>query len=186
MHIEWIKLFICDTNKCTFDISQRMTCNAETCRNNVFISKAHLLVSRMNKLIQHRFHFFIIFVSYRIRRLQLWLHNSTKESCIFPASALIIQSFSYSFDVHKSVHHLTIQLIQPTRCNSFTSLLPDVYVLLNMFRASPRPSSGAYNCIRSIWFYHWREAAATLLVVVPRPRPTMLQPLFSNGKTRGS
>jgi hypothetical protein len=34
-----------------------------------------------------------------------------------------------------------IQVIQPTRCNSFTSLLLGVYVWLNMFRASPRPSS---------------------------------------------
>jgi len=41
-----------------------------------------------------------------------------------------------------SVHHHMIQIIQPTRCNSFTSLLLDVYVRLNMFRASPRPSSG--------------------------------------------
>jgi len=25
-------------------------------------------------------------------------------------------------------------------------------VSLNMFRASPRPSSGAYNCINNLWF----------------------------------
>jgi hypothetical protein len=42
----------------------------------------------------------------------------------------------------------------------------DVYVWLNMFWASARPSSGAYNCTRSLWFYHWREAAGALLVVV--------------------
>jgi hypothetical protein len=36
-----------------------------------------------------------------------------------------------------------IQLNQPTRCNSFSCLLFDVYVQLNMFRASSRPSSGA-------------------------------------------
>jgi len=29
----------------------------------------------------------------------------------------------------------------------------DVYVSLNMFRTPPRPSSGAYNCINSLWFY---------------------------------
>jgi hypothetical protein len=34
-------------------------------------------------------------------------------------------------DVRKSVHHHTIQIIQSTRCNSFTSLLLDVYVWLN-------------------------------------------------------
>jgi len=36
-----------------------------------------------------------------------------------------------------------IQINQPTRCNNSSSLLLDVYVQLNMFRASSRPSSGA-------------------------------------------
>jgi len=34
-----------------------------------------------------------------------------------------------------------------------------------MFRALPRPSSGAYNCISSLWFYRWSVAIKTLLVV---------------------
>ena len=75
----------------------------------------------------------------------------------------------FGFDVHKSVH--TIQIIQPTRCNSFTSLLLDVYVWLNMFRTSPSPSSGAYNCTRSLWFYRWRETAGVLLVMVWQVMP---------------
>jgi hypothetical protein len=59
------------------------------------------------------------------------------------------------------------RIIQPTRCSNFTSLLLDVYVWwLNMFRASPRPSLGAYNCTRNLWFYSWIEAAEALLVVV--------------------
>jgi hypothetical protein len=70
------------------------------------------------------------------------------------------------FDVRKSVQHHTIRIIQPTKCNSFTSLLLDVYVWLSMFRASPHPSSGAYNCTSSLWFYRWREAVGVLLVVV--------------------
>jgi predicted oxidoreductase len=41
------------------------------------------------------------------------------------------------------MHHHTIQINQPTRFNSFSSLLLDDYVQLNMFRASSRPSSGA-------------------------------------------
>jgi len=41
----------------------------------------------------------------------------------------------------------------------FMSLLFDVHMRLNMFRASPRPSSGAYNCTRSLWFYLWKETA---------------------------
>ena len=64
------------------------------------------------------------------------------------------------------MHHHTIQINQPTRCNSFTSLLLDIYVRLNMFRASPRPSPGAYNCTRSLWFYRWGVAVGALLVVV--------------------
>jgi hypothetical protein len=35
-----------------------------------------------------------------------------------------------------------------------------------MFRAPPRPSSGAYNCISSLWFYHWSVVVAALLVMV--------------------
>jgi len=41
------------------------------------------------------------------------------------------------------VHHHTIQINQTTRSNNFSSLLPDVYLQLNMFRASSRPTSGA-------------------------------------------
>jgi hypothetical protein len=37
----------------------------------------------------------------------------------------------------------TIQTNQPTRCSNFSSLLLDVYVQLNVFRASSRPPSGA-------------------------------------------
>ena len=47
------------------------------------------------------------------------------------------------FKVCKPVHHHTIQINQPTRCKNFSSLSLDVYVRLNMFRASSRPSSGA-------------------------------------------
>jgi hypothetical protein len=71
-----------------------------------------------------------------------------------------------SNDVRKSVHHHTIQINQPTRCNSFTSLLHDVYVWLNKFRALLRPSSGAYDCTRSLRFYRWSVAVGALLVVV--------------------
>jgi len=30
----------------------------------------------------------------------------------------------------------------------------------------PRPSSGAYNCISSLWFYRWSVAVIALFVVV--------------------
>ena len=44
------------------------------------------------------------------------------------------------------------------------------FVSLNMFRAPPRPSSGDYNCINSLWFYRWSVVVAALLVVVWPPR----------------
>ena len=52
-------------------------------------------------------------------------------------------NINYEFKIYKSVYHHTIQINQPIRRNSFWSLLFDVYVQLNMFRASSRPSSGA-------------------------------------------
>jgi hypothetical protein len=69
-------------------------------------------------------------------------------------------------DVNELCNVIQIRVIQPIRCNNFTSLLLDVYVWHNMFRASPRLLSGAYNCTRSLWFYRWREAVGALLVVV--------------------
>jgi len=68
------------------------------------------------------------------------------------------------------MHHHTIKINQPTRCNNFTSLLLYVYVWLNTFRAPLRPSSGAYNCTRSLWFYRWSVVGHGLM----RPRPTTL------------
>jgi hypothetical protein len=35
-------------------------------------------------------------------------------------------------------------------------------VSLNTFRAPPRPSSGAYNCIKSLWFYRWSVVVAAV------------------------
>jgi len=76
-----------------------------------------------------------------------------------------------------------IQIIQPTRCNSFTSLLLDVYVWLIVFRASPRPSSGAYNCTRSLRFYCWREAAGA--ASLQRSNQRLLVQLYAPDDGRG-
>jgi len=35
-----------------------------------------------------------------------------------------------------------------------------------MFWALPRPSSGAYTCISSLWVYCWSVVVAALLVMV--------------------
>ena len=67
----------------------------------------------------------------------------------------------YFFGVCKSVHHHTIKINQPTRRNSFTSLLLDFYVWLNMFREPLRPSSGATTALGASGF-----TVGALLVVV--------------------
>jgi len=61
------------------------------------------------------------------------------------------------------VHHRTIQINQPTRCNNFSSLLLNVYAQLNMFRAFSRPSSGAQ---------HWRGSLGGVAAYMPPHRGT--------------
>jgi len=51
--------------------------------------------------------------------------------------------FFFSFTKVRYSFSNSIQINQPTRCNNFSSLLLDVYVQFNMFRASSRPWSGA-------------------------------------------
>ena len=58
-------------------------------------------------------------------------------------NAIQISTIMFEFKVCQSVHHHTIQLNQPTRCNNLSNLLLDVYLQLSMFQASSRPSSGA-------------------------------------------
>jgi len=89
--------------------------------------------------------------------------KKVKKPCIRRFISFFRSSIKYNA---QSKEIMGIQIIQPTRCKSFTSLLLDVNVWLNMFWASPRPSSGAYNCTRSLWFYRWREVAGAFLVVV--------------------
>ena len=80
-----------------------------------------------------------------------WQDRQTDRHCTYKCSIEALscndccsgKAMSITFKVCKSVHHHTFQINQPTRCNNFSSLLLDVYVQLNMFRASSRPSSGA-------------------------------------------
>jgi hypothetical protein len=73
-----------------------------------------------------------------IVRLTYWPMNEIYK-WIRPLSKICFSKFK----ICKSVHHYTIQINQPTRCNKFSSLLLDVYLQLNTFRAFSRPSSGA-------------------------------------------
>ena len=60
------------------------------------------------------------------------ISTDTDLSKILWNAVLISFQISYKFQIN-----------QPARCNNFSILLLDVYVQLNMFRASSRPTSGA-------------------------------------------
>jgi hypothetical protein len=98
--------------------------------------------------------------------LQRMFSEVIKSSLPSKSKFTIHSENTRKFDICKSVHHHTIQINQPTRCNNFTSLLLDIYVWLNMFWPSLCPLSGAYNCTRSLWFYRWSVVVGALLVVV--------------------
>jgi hypothetical protein len=57
------------------------------------------------------------------------------------------------------------QINQPKRCNSFKSLLLNVYVWLSMFWAPLRPSPRTYNGTWNLWFYRLSMAVGALLVM---------------------
>jgi len=54
-----------------------------------------------------------------------------------------LASSQHKFKICKSVHHRTIQINQQPDATVSQVYYPDVYLQLNMFRASLRPSSGA-------------------------------------------
>ena len=72
-----------------------------------------------------------------------------------------------NFKVCKSVHHHTIQPNQPYRCKNFSSLLLDVYVQLNTFRASSCPSSGATAAVAASDLPRSLVIAVLFVVVAP-------------------
>jgi len=118
------------------------------------------------------FYYKISFVFYKIAKYFCIFFNPRREQQD-PNVNLRVLSFQM------------IQINQPTRRNNFTSLLLDVYVWLNMFRAPLRPSSGANYRTSNLWFHRRRVAVAALLVVVARPRRTRRLPPLFNSKTRG-
>ena len=68
-------------------------------------------------------------------------HAHSRYLC--PSDDSYSTNWLQKFKVCKSANHYTIPINEPTKCNNFSSLLLDVYVQLNMFRASSIPSSGA-------------------------------------------
>jgi hypothetical protein len=61
-----------------------------------------------------------------------------------------------------------VTLIQFEQINQLYATVSQVYYLtfrvwLNMFRAPLHPSSGAYNCINSLWFYRRSVGGSSLI-----------------------
>jgi hypothetical protein len=68
------------------------------------------------------------------------------------ACYISVNTESFNNTIKQSLRNLTfvtalwiIQINQPTRCNNLSILLLEVYLQLNMFWASSRPSSGAHQ-----------------------------------------
>jgi hypothetical protein len=102
-------------------------------------------------------------------------HQSVSH--ILPLKVLCYLNFFYDiYKLYFSSNKLTNLMEQ------FYKFITWRFVALNMFRAPPRPTSGAYKCINSLWFYRWSMVVAVLLVMI-RPRLTTLLPPRSNGKT---
>jgi len=76
----------------------------------------------------------------------------------------------------------------PTRCNNFPVYYPDVHLQLNMFRAFPRPSSGAqWLQWQPLVLPLYRDDSCAVFVVGPACPTTNTARLSSRykGKTRG-
>jgi hypothetical protein len=110
----------------------------------------------------------------------LWMRsnlNSDTASLSWRPDSSFIQHLEFTVSLHTMEKWTKIiQINQPTRSNSFTSLFLEVYVWLNMFRVPLHPSSGANNRTSNLWFYRWRVAAAALLVVVCYRHFPMVKP----------
>jgi TM2 domain-containing membrane protein YozV len=138
------------------------------------------------------FSLFTIYVLWIQNRLTPWIQDKSRKyythkvvggtvqlikvNLIWPVFHALIKQMQYEYQqMHRVFWCIWCSQVHATsydsnnsanKCNSFISLLIDVYVWLNMFRAYPRPSSGTYSWTRSRWFYLWREASGVLLVVV--------------------
>jgi len=66
--------------------------------------------------------------------------NVNKEKIVYEKR---VREYGSQLDVRGSVQHSIIHIENPTRCNSVSKFLFHIYVKLNMFRATRRPSSGA-------------------------------------------
>jgi len=90
------------------------------------------------------------------------LNKELCEDLIIHKSQQYRIQLSFRLDVCGSVHHSTIHKERSNKmqqCNKI--LLFHIYMKLNMFRATHRPSSGAKNCTGSLWFFiHVRHSVS--------------------------
>jgi hypothetical protein len=104
------------------------------------------------------------------------------------------QGGNSGLDVCGTVHHSTILTMKnPTRCNSVSKFYYSLFWMkLDMFRATHRPASGAWNCTSNFWFcirgrLSWRAVFGRCQVVYATwQRPTTAHlTTFHICKTRG-
>jgi len=69
------------------------------------------------------------------------------------------------------LHHYLFQINHQLDATVSPSLLFDIYLQLNMFRASSRPSSGAYKLQQQPLVYRRNVVVAVMMVVVGQAGP---------------
>jgi len=69
--------------------------------------------------------------------------QKVSENSKYITRSLLLSRNRVDIELRQIKPQKAFQINQPTRCNNFLSLLLEIYVQLNIFRASSRPSSGA-------------------------------------------
>ena len=113
-------------------------------------------------------HVFALLLSTSLLYVKKLEHDNPMYSIITHLTSNVCMKFK----VCKSMHHHTIKINLPTRCNNFSS-----YYLIFMYSSTcfGRPHARHQelsNCSSSLWFYRWSVVVAVLLVVVGPAGPT--------------
>jgi len=61
------------------------------------------------------------------------------------------------------VHHHAVQINQPTRCNSYTSLLLEGLRVVQHVSGASTPIIRNLNCINSLWFHRWSVGGSSVV-----------------------
>jgi hypothetical protein len=115
--------------------------------------------------------YFILLFTFLIPHTHIW---PFQESKTLKYTKLETQNWYTSitrewtvFGVSKSVHHPSYDSNKLTnKMQQFHKFITWRFGMAQHVSGAPRPSSGAYNCINSFWFYRWSVTVAALFFVV--------------------